>query len=82
MRLNAKMHDEGLYTILVLAVLAAMASFGTIIGQLGVVKDSVGLSKALHLSLAVCTIISAWTFIHAMFALHYAYEYFDEWRED
>ena len=82
MRRNAKMHDEGQYTILILAVLAAMASFGAIIVQLGIVKDSVGLSKALHLSLAVCTIISAWTFIHVMFALHYAHEYFDEWRED
>ena len=81
MRRNAKMHDEGQYTILVLAVLAAIASFGAIIVQLGIVKDSVGLTKALHLSLAVCTIVSAWTFIHVMFALHYAHEYFDEWRE-
>lgn len=79
-RRNAKMHDEGQYTILTLAVLAAVASFGAIIVQLGLVKEAVGITKAFHLVLAICTILTAWTFIHVMFALHYAHEYFDEWR--
>jgi uncharacterized membrane protein len=78
---NAALQDEGQFLILTLASLAAVASIGAIVAQLGGVKDSVGIVKALHLGLAGVTIISAWSFMHVMFALHYAHEYFDEWRD-
>ncbi len=79
---NAARNDEGQYAILVLASVASIASLAAIIVQLGLVKESTGLLKAFHLSLAFATILTAWAFIHVMFALHYAHEYFDEWKQD
>lgn len=79
---NAAINDEGQYSILIFASLASIASLAAIIVQLGLVKESAGLLKAWHLALAVATILTSWAFIHIMFALHYAHEYFDEWRDD
>ena len=79
-RRNAALDDEGQYTILVLASIAAVASLAAIVVQLGLVKESGGLLKAFHIVLAFITITTAWSFIHVMFALHYAHEYFEEWR--
>jgi uncharacterized membrane protein len=75
---RAALQDDGRFVILILATLAAFAAFGGIFAQLTVVKDTSGLIKALHISLAAATIVSAWAFIHVMFALHYAHEYFSE----
>ena len=81
-RRNAALNDEGQNAILGFASLASVASLAAIIIQLGLVKESAGLLKAFHLGLALVTILTAWAFIHVMFALHYAHEYFDEWRQD
>ncbi len=78
MRWRASVTDEGRFTILILVVLAALATMVAIFVQLHVAKDMQGLAKALHLALAGLTIFSAWVFIHLTFALHYAHEYFDE----
>ncbi|HLH12013.1 MAG TPA: DUF1345 domain-containing protein [Methylovirgula sp.] len=70
--------DEGSFTILILSTLAAAAAFGAIVAELATVKDLSGLAKGLHIALSGTTIISAWVFIHLMFTLHYAHEYFLE----
>ncbi len=75
-RRRACITDEGRFVILVLVALAALASMGAIVVQLGLLKDLHGLGKGLHLALAVLTIVSAWVLIHLTFALHYAHEYF------
>jgi uncharacterized membrane protein len=75
---RAALQDDGRFAILILAALAAIAAFGGIFAELTIVKDSSGLLRALHISLAAATIVSAWAFIHVMFALHYAHEYFSE----
>jgi uncharacterized membrane protein len=75
---RAALQDDGRFAILILASLAAFAAFGGIFAELTIVKDSSGLLRALHICLAAATIVSAWTFIHVMFALHYAHEYFSE----
>ena len=72
---RAESQDEGRFVILVLTILAASMAIGAIVAQLAAVKDMKGLSKDLHIILASATIISAWTLIHLMFALHYAHEY-------
>ena len=77
-RWRAGVTDQGRFAILVLVVLAALATMGAIFVQLHVAKDLRGLAKGLHLSLAGLTIVTAWVFIHLTFALHYAHEYFDE----
>jgi uncharacterized membrane protein len=72
---KAESQDEGRFVILIFTILAATAAFGAIIAQLGTVKDAKGLLKDLHIGLAAATIVSAWTLIHLMFALHYAHEF-------
>lgn len=78
MRRRAKASDEGRFLILVLTSFASIAAIGAIVAQLAATKDMKGLEKELHVALAAATILSAWTFIHLTYALHYAHEYFDE----
>ena len=54
-------------------VLAAIAA---IVWELGPVKNMTGWPKAGHLALVGATVLSAWTFLQVMFALHYAGVYF------
>jgi uncharacterized membrane protein len=79
-RRNSALQDEGKGIMLVSAIVAALASIAAIIVQLGAVKDATGLLKYMHLGLACSTIASSWAFVHVNFAVHYAHEYFDEWR--
>jgi uncharacterized membrane protein len=72
MRRHAARQDVGRHTLLVLTAVAALASLGAILAELG------GANKAPpHLGLAVVTILLSWMFTHTIFALHYAYEYYD-----
>jgi uncharacterized membrane protein len=75
-RVRAKQQDVGQGLILILAILASIACMGTIIMELGVAKAAIGSAKAWHTGLAAMTLITAWTFIHLMFATHYAHEYY------
>ncbi len=74
-RRNAARHDEGRVAILVLTVTAALASLGAILAELG---SGQGPRSALQLALAAATIVLSWGFIHTMFALHYAHDYYGE----
>ena len=75
-RTHAERVDESRFVVLGLAVLAAIASLAAIVVQLGFAKDAQGLTKVAHLGLAGATIVSAWAFLHTMYAQHYAHEYF------
>lgn len=81
-RENARMQDEGQTAILILAMVAATASVVAIILQLAGVKDMHGTLKAFHIGLSSLTIITSFMFIHLMFALQYAHEYYAEWVEN
>ena len=74
MRERAAREDEGQLTILVLTVAAGLASLGAIFAQLGVQTGR----RPAHVALAAVTILLSWAFIHTMFALHYAHEFYDE----
>jgi uncharacterized membrane protein len=77
-RRRAAMIDESRFVILVVSVLAALMSLVAIVMHLAAVKDMHGTLRLLHLGLAASTILTAWTFIHIIFAQHYAHEYFVE----
>lgn len=79
---RAATQDEGRFVILALAVLATMASIGAIVAELASVKTMEGFGKGLHIGLASLTIMTAWTFIHMMFAFHYAHEFANEFGRD
>jgi uncharacterized membrane protein len=74
-RRRAARQDEGQAAILILTVGAALASVAAIFVELG--TATTGARPPLHFVLAVSTIVLSWTFIHTIFALHYAHEYYD-----
>jgi uncharacterized membrane protein len=75
-RHRSQLQDDGQTVILLLVVLAAIASLAAIGGELAVVKDMHGWLKHAHIALAGLTVLSSWAFIQVMFALHYANEYY------
>ena len=75
-RARAAREDEGQKTILVLTVAAAMASLAAILAELGSAGGAA--RRPSNVLLAALTILLSWAFIHAIFALHYAHEFYDE----
>jgi len=75
-RRRATVEDEGAIGLLVLTVAAAVASLGAIVAQLGSITGDE--RRGVYFALAVTTILLSWTFIHVMFALHYAHVYYKE----
>jgi uncharacterized membrane protein len=79
---RAALQDEGRYAILALAALSSTVSFGAIFAQLASVKDTPHPVRDLHIALAVATIVGSWLFVHMIFALHYAHEFFRAAKPD
>ncbi len=76
-RRRAALLDEDRTVFLILTAGAALASLGAIVAELGI-KET-GRAPA-HLALAAATIALSWAFIHTIFALHYAHEFYIENR--
>lgn len=76
MRKNAQELDEGRYTVLVLAMVAATASLAAIGFELFRFRMQEGGVAILSMGLSATTIITAWSFIQVIFAEHYAHEYY------
>lgn len=75
-RARAKVRDEGSWAILILVMLASIASLVAIVLELAAAKDMTGVARVVHVALAGFTILSSWAFMHMMFALHYAHDYY------
>jgi uncharacterized membrane protein len=73
-RTRALAQDEGRIAMLVLTVFAAIASLAAILAELG--SGQGGTRTSAQLALAAGTIVLSWIFIHTMFALHYAHDYY------
>ena len=80
-RQGSASQDEGGLLILVLTVAAAIASLAAIVAQLGFAQAAGGEYKAVYFAHAAVTILLSWMFIHVIFALHYAHEYYGEGRD-
>jgi len=78
-RRESALQDEGRTTIPVLTVIAALASLGAIIFWLRIASE-VGTVAPRVLALLFLTTLLSWVFVHTMFALHYAHEYYAEHR--
>ena len=76
---RAANQDEGSLTILFLVVAAAIASLGAIFAELGTQAGQT--RQPGQLILATATVVLSWAFIHSIFALHYAHEYYGEGRD-
>jgi uncharacterized membrane protein len=75
-RQRAADEDEGASLILVLTVAAAAASIAAIFAELGAAQKE--RASGLHVAHAVATVLLSWTFIHVIFAFHYAHEFYGE----
>ena len=75
-RRRAAEQDEGQAVILILTVAAAMASLAAIFALLSTSARTE--RPVLPVVLATVTILLSWAFIHTIFALHYAHEFYDE----
>lgn len=85
-RQRAAEEDEGAGFILLLSIATTAASFVAIAFALGGIKSGEGNAVmpggvAAHVMLAISTILLSWTFVHTIFALHYAHEYYGERRD-
>ena len=76
-RSRAVLEDEGQVAILVLTVVAALASLAAIFIELGTAAVAGGRRQPVHLVLVAVTIVLSWAFIQTIFALHYAHEFYD-----
>ena len=77
-RRHSATQDEGRGFIIALCVVAATAGFGAIVMELALAKNDHGLMKGLRVLLAFATVAASWLFVHMVFALHYAHEYYDD----
>jgi uncharacterized membrane protein len=68
--------DASQWVVSLLAVVAAGAAIAAIVWELGPMKGMNGATGDRRLALVAATIVSAWTFIHLIFALHYAGSYY------
>jgi len=76
-RQHAEEQDEGQSAILMLSVAAALASLIAIVRELRPDAANGTGAQAAQVLLAGVTILLSWAFIHTIFALHYAHEYYD-----
>jgi uncharacterized membrane protein len=80
-RLRAAEQDEGAFVILLMTMTATFASLIAIIFALGGSKQAPHEQAAVLIALTVGTILLSWFFVHTIFALHYAHEYYGERRD-
>lgn len=76
MRQRAQLQDDGQLVLLIFVVVSTIASLVAIAMELAVVKDMHGLLKTGHVVLTGLTVLSSWTFVQIMFAIHYAHDYY------
>lgn len=73
---NAADFDSGAVVILVLAGLAAAASFVAVVVELAGMQSVPPAVRGLHLGLTLATVVCSWFFVQAMFAIHYTHAYY------
>ena len=72
---RAQQQDASKWIILLLVVMSLIMCFIAIIVELSHLPN-IALIKYGHLALSILTIIFAWLFMHTIFAIHYAHDYY------
>jgi uncharacterized membrane protein len=80
-RRRAALQDEGALLILLMSIVATLASLVAIVFEIGGAKSVPHSDQVLPALLAFITILLSWTFVHTIFSLHYAHEYYGEGRD-
>ncbi|MBI0423577.1 DUF1345 domain-containing protein [Acinetobacter sp. ACIN00229] len=75
MQQQAKKQDESKWVIMLIVLLALTMCLVAILIQLSQLPSDHS-AKLGHVALALLTIVSAWLFMHTVFALHYAHDFY------
>jgi uncharacterized membrane protein len=81
-RRRAAVQDEGAFTILMSSMAATLASLAAIVVEMVGAKQAGAHQTLGPVVLAAATILLSWSFVHTVFTLHYAHEYYGEGRDD
>lgn len=73
---RAAIYDEGSFTILVLSVGAALASLVTVVIEMAAATTQARYT-GWQLGLTGVTVGLSWVFVHVIFALHYAHDFYN-----
>jgi uncharacterized membrane protein len=76
MKKIAEQQDAGKWMVLFLTLIAASASLIAIAGEVPRIANAGALEKILRIGLIASTIVLSWAFIHTIFALHYAHDFY------
>lgn len=76
MAMNARIQEEGEWTVFALTAAGAAFSFGAIVVEFSGAKDSPPGQRGLHFAIVVATLALSWLVTHTVFALRYAHEFY------
>jgi uncharacterized membrane protein len=76
MKRIAAQQDAGKWTVLFLTLVAGSAGLVGIAGEVPLIRSAGEFEKIMRTSLIIATIVLSWAFIHTIFALHYAHDYY------
>ena len=78
MQERAAQEDESAVVVLILTLAASITSLAAIAVELsGISGDGTG-QQAFRLSIVAVTILCSWFFVHTIYAIHYAHEYYGD----
>ena len=78
MEARAAREDEGEVVVLALTLVAAVASLAAIAIELYGIHDDPAGRQVFRLTVAAITILCSWFFVHTIYAIHYAHEFYGD----
>ncbi|WP_114947441.1 DUF1345 domain-containing protein [Microvirga calopogonii] len=78
MQERAASEDAGAVAVLILTLAAALTSLAAIAMELQGLHDDIASQKALRFFIAAVAILCSWFFMHTIYAIHYAHEYYGD----
>ncbi len=78
MQQRAAEEDESAIVVLALTLAASIASLAAIAVELTDIHNSPANQQASRLAIAGITILCSWFFVHTIYAIHYAHEYYGD----
>ena len=76
MKRIAAQQDAGKWPVLFLTLVAGAASLVAIAGEVPLINSAAEIEKVLRICLVIATLVLSWAFIHIIFALHYAHDFY------
>src|SRR4051794_12584282 len=78
---RAREEDDGAVAILFMTLAAAVASLASIAMELHGIHEADTRQQVFRLSVAGVTILCSWFFVHTIYAIHYAHEFYGDGGE-